>query len=167
MRHLVLGGTGTVGSLVVRGLLDKGETVRVLTRSAEHARSLPKGAEQPAWPGAVPGPAPARVHAPPVPAELLDGAGDPVTVSSRGEASAPPSLLRSAVLPGGGGVIAAWAGPWAHDLRWWDRVTRRRRALWQIVVRPVGSPDDDDGSADVACLVVLESGRAAIEAVYD
>lgn len=45
MRHLVLGGTGTVGSLVVRGLLDRGEAVRVLTRSAEHARALPKGAE--------------------------------------------------------------------------------------------------------------------------
>jgi len=45
MRHLVLGGTGTVESLVVRGLLDKGEAVRVLTRSAEHAKVLPKGAE--------------------------------------------------------------------------------------------------------------------------
>ncbi len=45
MRHLVLGGTGTVGSLVVRGLLDKGEAVRVLTRSADHAKALPKGAE--------------------------------------------------------------------------------------------------------------------------
>ena len=45
MRHLVLGGTGTVGSLVVRGLLDRGETVRVLTRSAERARTLPKGVE--------------------------------------------------------------------------------------------------------------------------
>jgi len=45
MRHLVLGGTGTVGSLAVRGLLDKGEAVRVLTRSAEHAKALPKGAE--------------------------------------------------------------------------------------------------------------------------
>jgi uncharacterized protein YbjT (DUF2867 family) len=45
MRHLILGGTGTVGSLVVRGLLDKGEAVRVLTRSAEHAKNLPKEAE--------------------------------------------------------------------------------------------------------------------------
>jgi len=45
MRHLILGGTGTVGSLVVRGLLDKGETVRVLTRSADHAKHLPKEAE--------------------------------------------------------------------------------------------------------------------------
>ena len=44
MRHLVLGGTGSVGSLVVKGLLAKGETVRVLTRSAEKAKALPKGA---------------------------------------------------------------------------------------------------------------------------
>jgi uncharacterized protein YbjT (DUF2867 family) len=45
MRHLILGGTGTVGSLVVRGLLDKGETVRVLTRSADRAKHLPKEVE--------------------------------------------------------------------------------------------------------------------------
>jgi uncharacterized protein YbjT (DUF2867 family) len=45
MKHLVLGGTGTVGSLVVAGLLQKGESVRVLTRSAEHARTLPKGVD--------------------------------------------------------------------------------------------------------------------------
>ncbi len=45
MRHLVLGGTGTVGSLVVRGLLAKGETVRVATRSPERAGELPKGAQ--------------------------------------------------------------------------------------------------------------------------
>jgi uncharacterized protein YbjT (DUF2867 family) len=45
MKHLVLGGTGTVGSGVVRGLLEKGETVRVLTRSAERAKALPKGAQ--------------------------------------------------------------------------------------------------------------------------
>jgi uncharacterized protein YbjT (DUF2867 family) len=45
MRHLVLGGTGTVGSLVVSGLLEKGEKVKVLTRSAEKAKSLPSGVE--------------------------------------------------------------------------------------------------------------------------
>jgi len=45
MNHLVLGGTGTVGSAVVRGLLGRGETVRVLTRSAEKSRSLPRGAQ--------------------------------------------------------------------------------------------------------------------------
>jgi len=45
MKHLVLGGTGTVGSLVVKGLLARGEKVRVLTRSLERAGSLPRGAE--------------------------------------------------------------------------------------------------------------------------
>jgi len=43
MRHLVLGGTGTVGSLVVQGLVAKGETVRVVTRTAERVKTLPKG----------------------------------------------------------------------------------------------------------------------------
>jgi protein ImuB len=106
------------------------------------------------WPGAVPGPAPARVFDPPVPAELVDGTGAPVAVSGRGEPSAVPALLRCAVLPGGGGPLVAWSGPWAHDLRWWD--ARRRRALWQVVV--------DGGTA---CLVVLERGRTTVEAVYD
>jgi protein ImuB len=106
------------------------------------------------WPGAVPGPAPARVFDPPVPAELVDADGAPVAVSGRGEPSAPPAGLRCAVLPDGGGPLVAWSGPWAHDLRWWD--ARRRRALWQVVV--------DGGTA---CLVVLERGHAAVEAVYD
>ena len=44
MPHLILGGTGTVGSAVVRGLIDQGEKVRVLTRSAEKAKTLPAGA---------------------------------------------------------------------------------------------------------------------------
>lgn len=44
MKHLVLGGTGTIGSLVVQGLLGRGDSVRVLTRSVEKAKALPKGA---------------------------------------------------------------------------------------------------------------------------
>ncbi len=43
MRHLVMGGTGTVGSLVVSGLLKKGEDVAVLTRDAGKSKALPKG----------------------------------------------------------------------------------------------------------------------------
>lgn len=45
MGHLILGGTGTVGSQVVDELLGRGEDVRVLTRSAERADELPDGAE--------------------------------------------------------------------------------------------------------------------------
>jgi uncharacterized protein YbjT (DUF2867 family) len=44
MPHLILGGTGTVGSAVVRLLLEAGEAVRVVTRSADKAKQLPAGA---------------------------------------------------------------------------------------------------------------------------
>lgn len=44
MSILVLGGTGTVGSAVVRKLLARKEEVRIVTRSAEKAGSLPPGA---------------------------------------------------------------------------------------------------------------------------
>jgi protein ImuB len=113
-------------------------------------------AELPPWPGALPDPAPARVYEPPLAAELLDAHGVPVTVSGRGDPSGSPACLRCAGLPNGGGDVAAWAGPWAHDLRWWDRTTRARCARWQVVVDP-----------SVACLVAVTGGRAAVEAIYD
>jgi uncharacterized protein YbjT (DUF2867 family) len=43
MKILVVGGTGTVGSEVVRQLKSRGEQVFVLTRSPEHASKLPQG----------------------------------------------------------------------------------------------------------------------------
>ena len=45
MKILVIGGTGTVGSQVVRELLARQMDVRVLTRSADKAKSLPAGAQ--------------------------------------------------------------------------------------------------------------------------
>jgi uncharacterized protein YbjT (DUF2867 family) len=45
MRVLVLGGTGTVGSQVVRELLARGVDVRVLTRDLEKSKGLPRGAQ--------------------------------------------------------------------------------------------------------------------------
>jgi uncharacterized protein YbjT (DUF2867 family) len=44
MKMLVIGGTGTVGSQVVRELLRRGAQVKVLTRSPEKAAQLPAGA---------------------------------------------------------------------------------------------------------------------------
>ncbi len=127
------------------------------------------------WPGAVPGPPPARVHPEPVSAELLDAEGLDVRVSGRGEASAEPAWLRCELLPGGGGRVLTSTGPWAHDLRWWDRLTRRRRVLWHVVV---AAPEDASPVAclaspvaclasPVACLASVEAGRAVVEAVYD
>jgi uncharacterized protein YbjT (DUF2867 family) len=45
MKILVIGGTGTVGSQVVRELLARKVAVQVLTRNAEKAKALPAGAE--------------------------------------------------------------------------------------------------------------------------
>lgn len=119
-------------------------------------RAGPVGPKEEApWPGTIPPPAPALVFDPPLPAELLDATGVPVTVSARGESTAPPARLRGAGIPGGGGVVEAWAGPWAQDLRWWDGPKRRRRALWQVV------------AGGVAHLVATEGRRAFLEATYD
>jgi protein ImuB len=155
----------------LQGLLGHDAVVTPVPRGgrtpAERVRWVPWGdaREVPAdptavWPGAVPGPAPARVYVPAIPAELLDPGGRPVAVSSRGEAPHPPARLRCPVLSGGGGTVRSWAGPWVHDVRWWDRRGRRRRALWHVVL------DVGDGT-EVACLVGIESGRASVEAVYD
>jgi protein ImuB len=139
---------------------------------AERVRWVPWGDERDAresrsdidaWPGAVPGPAPARVYAPAPCVELLDDEGRALAVTGRGEASAAPARVLCAALPGGGGPVHAWAGPWLHDVRWWDRVTRRRRALWHVVV------GDPNGAREcmTACLVGLEAGHATLEAIYD
>ena len=45
MKILVIGGTGTVGSEVVSGLLGRKEAVRVMTHSAEKMKRLPAGVE--------------------------------------------------------------------------------------------------------------------------
>lgn len=45
MKLLVIGGTGTVGSQVVRDLLGRRVDIRVLTRSEAHARALPEGVQ--------------------------------------------------------------------------------------------------------------------------
>jgi hypothetical protein len=47
-------------------------------------------------------------------------------------------------------------------VRWWDSSTRRRRALWQVVVA-----GDDADRSEVACLVAVEGGVAGVEAMYD
>ena len=106
------------------------------------------------WPGRLLAPAPAIVHAEPLAAEVLDATGAPVTVSGRGLLSAPPAGLR--LLGAAPTGIAAWAGPWPVDERWWDPKAHRRVAHLQILT-----------SGGDAYLLKLTGGRWWIEATYD
>jgi protein ImuB len=106
------------------------------------------------WPGRLPAPSPARVHAEPPPAELVDAAGAPLQVSGRGFLSAPPHRL--SVAGGPWQEVAAWAGPWPLEERWWDAAHHRRRARLQVVTV--------DGQAR---LVVVEAGAWHVAATYD
>ncbi|MHB8671153.1 MAG: DNA polymerase Y family protein [Acidimicrobiales bacterium] len=113
-----------------------------------------RAAEGPSWPGRVPPPAPAVLHAPLLAAEVVDADGTVVALSGRGVATAGPARL--SVAGGPWCEVVAWAGPWPLDERWWDPLGRHRRAHWQVLTA--------DG---VARLLVLEAGRWWIEATYD
>jgi protein ImuB len=159
-------GYDAVATIVVQGGRTPAEQVRWVPwgEPREPRRPLVVDGEVPSWPGAVPPPAPARVFEPALPAQLLDAVGRAVVVSGRGEQSAPPARLRCAALVSGDGQVVSWAGPWAHDVRWWDTDGHRRRALWQVVVKGDGGAA---GAADIACLVAVEGGMAGVEALYD
>ncbi len=106
------------------------------------------------WPGALPGPAPARLHRPRLPVELADPADQSIGVDGRSLLSNRPACLR---VDGGPWIgIVHWAGPWPLDERWWDPDRHRRWARLQVV--------DAQG---VARLVVVEDGRWWVEATYD
>jgi protein ImuB len=82
------------------------------------------------WPGAAPSPSPAIVPPAPVPVEVLGGDGRPVSVSGRGEISAAPAEL---IVADTRHRIAAWAGPWPLEQRWWEPDRSRRLARLQVV----------------------------------
>ncbi|HEX7165350.1 MAG TPA: DNA polymerase Y family protein [Acidimicrobiales bacterium] len=131
---------------------------------AERARLIPWGdAREPEaspdtpWPGQVPRPAPAIVHAEPLPCEVAAADGGSVRVTGRGGCDGAPAYL--AIGEGGNGEVAevvAWAGPWPVDERWWDPPEHRRRARFQLLT-----------AGGVAHLAAVEGGRWWIEATYD
>ncbi len=106
------------------------------------------------WPGRLPSPSPALLHAAPVPAEVQAGDGRAVGVSARGLLGAVPE--RVSLAGGPWAEVLAWAGPWPVDERWWDPETRSRRARIQIVT-----------AAGEAHLLALAGGRWMLEATYD
>ena len=157
-----------------RGGRGPGERVTLVPVAADDITEPRPGARpdwvRAPWPGVVPDPAPATVHDPPLPAEVLDASGRPVRVSGRGEVSAAPATVAvgGAGSPGGraagprgrergpGEAVAAWAGPWPCDERWWDLSAHRRRARLQVTT-----------TGGVARLLTVEAGRWAVEATYD
>jgi protein ImuB len=94
------------------------------------------------------------VHGRSLVAEVVDGDGRAIEVTGRGVVSAVPARLSVA---GGPWIeVAAWAGPWPADERWWDPAAHRRRARLQVVLA--------DGCAH---LLALEAGCWGVEASYD
>jgi protein ImuB len=94
------------------------------------------------------------VHGRSLVAEVVDGDGGAIEVTGRGVVSAAPARLSVA---GGPWIeVAAWAGPWPADERWWDPAAHRRRARLQVVLA--------DGCAH---LLALEAGCWGVEATYD
>jgi protein ImuB len=121
--------------------------------SADRPAARPEWVRAP-WPGRLPNPSPATLHADAVPVEVLDARGHPVVVDGRCQPTAEPALLRWR--RGGARRITSWAGPWPVDERWWDPQRWSRRVRFQVVT--------DDGAAH---LVVLEGGRWTVAATYD
>lgn len=68
------------------------------------------------WPGRTPGPAPSRVFAVPLEAEVVDEASVPVAVTARGMVTGEPWRIR---LGRHWCPVASWAGPWPVDEGWW------------------------------------------------
>jgi protein ImuB len=142
-------GPDQVGTFVVGG----GRDPRSRARFVPWGGTRPEEAARP-WPGGLPSPSPAVVEPEPLPAEVLDATERAVVVSGRGLASAPPA--RVAFGESGCREVAAWAGPWPAEERWWDRTRRRRRAWLQVVL-----------SDRTALLLACERGRWWVEALYD
>jgi protein ImuB len=151
-------GTGSVAVPEWRGSRDPATQIALVEAEAVDLTAERPGAGRARvagpWPGRLPTPAPARIHGPPVLAEVVDATGSPVRVSGRGALSSPP--LRLSVAGGPWTEVVAWAGPWPLEERWWDSARHRRRARVQLATA--------DGQAH---LVVLEAGTWRVEATYD
>ncbi|MEM7322417.1 MAG: DNA polymerase Y family protein [Actinomycetota bacterium] len=136
-----------------RGGLSPAERLRmvpaaVVDLAEDRPAASPQWVTEP-WPGRIPAPSPAKVHPDPLPADLVAETGAPIGVSGRGALTAEPHRLS-------GRRVVGWAGPWPADQRWWDPLTKRRRARMQVVL--------EDGSAH---LLALEHQSWAVEATYD
>ncbi len=150
-------GPDAVSVAEFRGGLGPGERIRLVPAAVVDLEDERSAADQrfvaEPWPGQIPPPSPARVHPDPVPVEVADEEGRTVGVDGRGEITAAPVRVAAS---GRAQRVVGWAGPWPAEQRWWDPLTRRRRARMQVVL--------DDQTAH---LLILERGAWALEASYD
>jgi len=105
------------------------------------------------WPGSIPPPAPARVFREPWAAGVLDAGGRPIAMLARGAMSGEPARFK----PGAAETwqpVAAWAGPWPVDERWWE--DGRQVVRFQLV-----------GVDGRAWLVTCDGAAWITEAAYD
>ena len=102
------------------------------------------------WPGRIPDPPPARIDT--IPVQLLDTTGRPITVSGRGELSAPPARI---VIGTAKIAIVGFSDVWIAAERTWDPHRADRRARLQVALA--------DGTA---YLVAVHSGTWSIIASY-
>ena len=117
-------------------------------------------AAAPPWPGQLPKPSPSQLFIPAEACVVEDDSGHPISVSGRGFVSAAPAVLTRNQHAGNqfGNQrrvrVAAWAGPWPIEDRWWE-AGGRRRARFQLVT--------EDG---VAYLAAVEAGQWWLDATY-
>ncbi|GAA4477951.1 DNA polymerase Y family protein [Rhodococcus olei] len=143
---------------VLSGGRGPGERVTVLPLGDE----LVPGADPAApWPGRLPEPAPTSVL--PVPSRVLvDGAaGEPVTVTERGEFSARPVRLRWG---GRSWELLGHAGPWSVDERWWDPGAARTASRAQVLLGPVAGAAEGEPRA---LLMLFDGDGWCVEGVYE
>jgi protein ImuB len=150
-------GPETVFTAVIGGGRDPTDRVRQVPWGDDPA---PARDVDPPWPGRLPAPSPSRVPTCPLPAEVLDDAGDVVGVSGRGRLTSVPH--RIAVEGDPPRRVLSWAGPWPVEERWWEPGGGRRCARLQAVldaVRPAEEP--------VAVLLACQTGRWRVEGIYE
>ena len=148
-------GPAAVGTAVLQGGRSPAERVRFVPWGDAREADRPElEASVSPWPGAVPPPAPALVHEPPLPAEVVDGDGAAVRVTGRGLCRGVPCRL--SIDGEAWADVTGWAGPWPVEERWWDPPASRRRARFQLLT-----------SSGAAHLAAVEGGRWWIEATYD
>ncbi len=147
-------GQPAVLTAVLAGGRGPGERIRYVAWGDPRGPLEREAEETGPWPGRIPAPSPALVPPSPVPAQLVDDVGLPVSISSRYAISAPPSKLRvgdEAPRP-----VQSWAGPWPAEERWWDAGAAAVKVRVQVATT--------DGTG---YLLVLTGGSWFVEAVYD